>query len=226
MSADQNSEDTRNISRREFLKKGKAVFKPVEAMQKAPGKRVLGRNTAMTRRNFIKLSAGVAAVVGLVAVTAGSVPKLMTDSKGKDNSLTYKGKVTNLDRQAAAQARVLPAVIQPMVAAVPGGTPDYFGTTPNYANSPLPTVTNGAGTTTALTGFNVVSGGSGYTTPAVILTGGGGSGATATARVSNGVILGLVLVSAGTGYTSAPTVSIRDPSPKAQDAAATTIITG
>ncbi len=28
-------------------------------------------------------------------------------------------------------------------ALAPGATPDYFGTTPNYANSPLPTVTAG-----------------------------------------------------------------------------------
>ncbi len=72
--------------------------------------------------------------------------------------------------------------------------------------------------TSTITGFNVVSGGSGYTTPAVIITGGGGSGATATARVSNGVILGIVLTNPGTGYTSAPTVSIRDPSPRARGA--------
>ena len=39
-----------------------------------------------------------------------------------------------------------------------------------------------------LTGFSVVNGGSGYTTPHVVLVGGGGTGATATARVSQGVI--------------------------------------
>ncbi len=75
--------------------------------------------------------------------------------------------------------------------------------------------------TTSITGFNVQSGGSGYTTPAVIITGGGGSGATATARVSNGVIFGIVLTNPGSGYTSSPTVSIRDPSPRAKGAAAT-----
>jgi hypothetical protein len=50
--------------------------------------------------------------------------------------------------------------------------------------------------------------------------GGGGSGATATARVSNGVILGVVLTSPGTGYTSAPNVVFRDPSPRAKGAVA------
>ena len=55
----------------------------------------------------------------------------------------------------------------------------------------------------------------------LFFTGGGGTGATATARVSRGVITGLVLTNAGTGYTSAPTVTIRDPSPRAKGAIAT-----
>ena len=67
--------------------------------------------------------------------------------------------------------------------------------------------------TLAITGFNLVNGGIGYTTPAVILSGGGGTGATATARVSQGRIFALVLTSAGSGYTSVPTVTFRDPSP-------------
>ncbi len=79
-------------------------------------------------------------------------------------------------------------------------------------------------TTFTITGFNVLNGGTGYTTPAVVLTGGGGSGATATARVSNGVVLGLVLTNAGTGYTSAPTVTLRDPSPRAKGAVATAVL--
>jgi hypothetical protein len=86
------------------------------------------------------------------------------------------------------------------------------------------TVTILVPTTLTLTGFNVLSGGSGYTTPAVILSGGGGSGATATARVSNGVIFGIVLTNPGTGYTSAPSVSFRDPSPRAKGATATAVL--
>jgi subtilase family serine protease len=77
--------------------------------------------------------------------------------------------------------------------------------------------------TPAITGFNLVNGGSGYTTPAVVLTGGGGIGATATARVSQGRVIALVLTNAGAGYTSAPTVNIRDPSPRAKGALATAI---
>ena len=67
----------------------------------------------------------------------------------------------------------------------------------------------------------VESGGTGYTTPAIILVGGGGTGAAATARVCNGVIYGIVLTNPGSDYTSAPTVIIIDPNPRAKGAAAT-----
>jgi subtilase family serine protease len=76
----------------------------------------------------------------------------------------------------------------------------------------------------AITGFNLTSGGSGYTTPHVILTGGGGTGATATARVSQGIVIALVLTNPGTGYTFAPTVTLRDPSPRAKGAVAIALL--
>ncbi len=76
----------------------------------------------------------------------------------------------------------------------------------------------------ALTGVTVISGGSGYTTPVILLLGGEGTGATATARVSNGVILFVVLTNPGDGYTSAPNVVFRDPSPRAKGAWATIVI--
>jgi subtilase family serine protease len=69
--------------------------------------------------------------------------------------------------------------------------------------------------------IDVLNGGSGYTTPHISLEGGGGSGATATVRVSNGVIVGIVVTSLGNGYTSAPTINIIDPSPRASGGAAT-----
>lgn len=54
----------------------------------------------------------------------------------------------------------------------------------------------------------VTSGGTGYTTaPTVALTGGGGTGATATATVSGGVVTGVTITNKGSGYTSAPAVS-------------------
>ena len=43
------------------------------------------------------------------------------------------------------------------------------------------------------------------------ITGGGGSGATATATLSGGTVTGITITNPGTGYTSAPTVTISPP---------------
>ena len=51
-------------------------------------------------------------------------------------------------------------------------------------------------------------GGSGYTSaPTVSFSGGGGSGATGTASVSNGLVTGVTITAGGSGYTSAPGIS-------------------
>ena len=70
-----------------------------------------------------------------------------------------------------------------------------------------------SGTATAITSDSVLnitvgSGGTGYTSaPTVSFSGGGGSGATATAVISSGVVISVTVTNGGSGYTSAPTVS-------------------
>ncbi len=65
--------------------------------------------------------------------------------------------------------------------------------------------TTGQRNVTAITVVNV---GAGYTSvPAVTITGGGGSGATATATVSRAAVASLTVTNPGTGYASAPTVT-------------------
>lgn len=61
-----------------------------------------------------------------------------------------------------------------------------------------------------VSGVSVISGGSGYGTPTISFEGGGGSGAAATAVVSNGVITAITLTNGGSGYTSPPLVVITD----------------
>ena len=57
--------------------------------------------------------------------------------------------------------------------------------------------------------INVSNGGSGYASaPRVVITGGGGTGATAVAVVAGGVVTAINLTSPGTGYTSEPSVSL------------------
>jgi hypothetical protein len=61
-------------------------------------------------------------------------------------------------------------------------------------------------------GVTITDPGCGYTNaPAVLIQGGGGTGATATAVVSNGVVVNIVVTDAGSGYTSAPSIYIYSP---------------
>ena len=61
-------------------------------------------------------------------------------------------------------------------------------------------------------GATVTSGGSGYGSNVVVsIVGGGGSGATASATVSGGVVTKLTITDAGIGYTSTPTILIAPP---------------
>jgi hypothetical protein len=61
-------------------------------------------------------------------------------------------------------------------------------------------------------GSNVTDGGFGYQAPpAVVLIGGGGSGAKAVATVVNGVVTAVSMTNPGNGYTSAPIVRIASP---------------
>jgi hypothetical protein len=84
---------------------------------------------------------------------------------------------------------------------------------PNFGYSPNAVYTGaGSGATVTATISGVVStvtvsnGGSGYTTaPTVSFTGGGGTGAQATATVAGGVVTGVTITNGGSGYTSAPT---------------------
>jgi phage tail sheath protein FI len=61
----------------------------------------------------------------------------------------------------------------------------------------------------AVTAISVTAQGTGYTSaPAVALTGGGGTGATAVATVEGGKVTKITVTNPGTGYTSAPAVAL------------------
>ena len=60
-----------------------------------------------------------------------------------------------------------------------------------------------------VTSITIDNAGTGYNNvPTVTLSGGGGTGATATASVFNGAITAITITNQGTGYTSSPTVTI------------------
>ena len=67
----------------------------------------------------------------------------------------------------------------------------------------------GGSLTQAVQAIDVTAGGTGYTTvPTVVITSGGGTGATATAVISSGSVIGIDIVTKGTNYTTTPTVTI------------------
>ncbi len=126
-------------------------------------------------------------------------------------------RVTQKDRETAAtrvQDEYDQALITRAVQADPGGVPHYFGPYANWANSPMP-----RGPVATVT---VDAGGAGYTAPTVQIVDvyETGSGATATAIVTGGVITGITVTAGGTGYT-APRVVITDPTGAGAAATAT-----
>ena len=61
-------------------------------------------------------------------------------------------------------------------------------------------------------GISIDGGGQNYgTVPSVTLTGGSGTGATAHAVLTNGIVTSIVVDAAGSGYTAAPTVTLAAP---------------
>jgi FtsP/CotA-like multicopper oxidase with cupredoxin domain len=151
---------------------------------------------------------------------------------GGDNS---HGRVTYADRLAAAlraaEARGvikdqllasgdLSAMSAPVLSMSPGGVPDYFGTTPNWATSPIPASVGISGDGTGALalahvesdgsiGFIEISdGGLGYSDAATTATviGGGGTGAVLDAIIDpdSGAITAINVISTGSGYNSVP----------------------
>ena len=77
-----------------------------------------------------------------------------------------------------------------------------------------------------VTSIVISNGGTGYTSaPSVTISGGGGSGAAATAVVSGGIVTPINIIDGGYGYTSVPTVTIAPPSSGTQGTATATLTT-
>lgn len=90
--------------------------------------------------------------------------------------------MTNLDSEAAARDAIVSAQV------------------------PVDGVTN---VQTSLNAIQITAGGTLYTAnPTVAITGGGGTGATAQAFISSGIVTIINLTNPGTGYTTIPTVTI------------------
>lgn len=157
----------------------------------AVGAAALGTQTEHTVATVAVDDGGTGYAVGDTETFAGGTATVST--------IGTNGVVTGLTlKSAAAQATD------------PAGT--GLATTTSGSGAGL-TVTTTSTSSTVSTGtvasITASAGGSGYTSaPLVALTGGGGSGATATATVSGGAVTGFTVTNPGSGYTSAPTVTL------------------
>jgi sugar lactone lactonase YvrE len=176
-------------------------------------------NFVSPTKTFISFTAG-----GCAVTTAGSgSPTIITAKvKGQVNGVAT-GNVQFFVDSVQVGTAALDATNKAVYSyTFPVGTHSVYATyvgDPNFATStstPAASITSSVPTfaissnslpyASAVTGLNVVAGGSGYTSaPTVTISGGGGSGATATATFS---LAGLTLGSGGSGYTSAPAVTI------------------
>ncbi len=193
----------------------------------------------MIKHKYLNIFVSVLVVIPLVfgginpmQVYAQGVnpPEITPTSTVQSGGTNLHGAVTPADRQDAAaraareRADGLKTEAEMSAAASPsmnpGGVPDYFGTTPNYANSPIPASVgisgDGAGaaafatltTGGSVAGITVTNGGSGYTDAftTATLIGGGGTGAVLNPVIdaNSGVITSINVVAEGSGYNTVP----------------------
>jgi FtsP/CotA-like multicopper oxidase with cupredoxin domain len=193
-------------------------------------KNILDRK--LGRRDFFKIGGGLAvAAVGTRMLKGSGVsllqPATVVEASSGSQTPHYKGRVTPAERRAAAEraaAARRAAGIKTRTEAVmnPGGMPDFFGTIPNWANSPqaiygIPTLTITDATGTGadavaeilgVTGITILTGGAGYTSaPTVTINGGGGSDATGVAVLTGGAVSSVSLTNSGNGYIYPPAVT-------------------
>ena len=102
----------------------------------------------------------ITTVFGSSAVLAQgqTPPQSGSDQSGGQPPFLKHGKITQADRQAAADKRAqgggVSAAVAPTATDAYGNlVPDYFGTAPNYANSPLPTRGSGGTATGGIVKF-------------------------------------------------------------------------
>ena len=156
-------------------------------------------------------------VVASLLFTGSSQALAQGGPKGGNPPHLKQGKIKQADRLAAATNRqtqmlatgatatTMTAAASAPIAGNGYGVPDYFGSTPNWAYSPLPQG--------QVLSINVDAAGNGYTAPVVDIAdaySSNAANATATATFdATGAITGITVTNKGTGYI-APVVTISD----------------
>ena len=138
---------------------------------------------------------------GIVNLTAGTLSTPVITSGGASGTSIFNFNGGTLQASASTTA-FMTGLTQANVFA--GGATINTGTNSVTIAQPLL-----APTGKGVSNITLASGGSGYQAdPLVLLSGGGGTGASAIATEVNGIVTGITVVNPGTGYTSAPTVTL------------------
>lgn len=172
---------------------------------------------------FIKFQSYVAtgAIAPVLPITAGTItlpPDFVHPTSIRCPTASLDVDVINDNEVSARRASLIcpPSVQYPVAEILPNGYRIFTNTTttPGGFSSvelkylslpPRPAYS----LSIAIAGLVVSQGGTGYeASPQVLIVGGGGTGATATATVVSGVITNLTLTSPGSGYTTQPSVII------------------
>lgn len=156
-----------------------------------------------------------AVAVGVIGTNPYNIQRAVVTAGGSGYTSTptviidppYAGAPVN---QRARGVAVISAQVASVTLTSPGGgymvgdRVSFFGGG-GFGAIGLVSAVDGPGGITAVT---IVNGYDYSSAPTVILTGGGGSGATATASVSGGEVTGFTVTNPGSGYVMAPSVSI------------------
>ncbi len=171
------------------------------------------RRIVMATTMFLVVMTVITGSIGLLNLTVGDSVQGMKMPPGvpmvMEHLITSAERHAAADRAAAARrgAQIMSGVSLVKTAIAPNEahaattttdpkTPDYFGTSPNYANSPLPpnvVITPAAGDTTG-TGAEAIA-----TVQTVVGSGG---------QITRGVITSIKVTNSGSGYTAPPQITI------------------
>jgi autotransporter-associated beta strand protein len=143
--------------------------------------------------------------IGGTTITAGATLDL-NGQQGVNEVLTIRGTgvggAGGLVNNSATAASIAGEVVS-SISTIAGGT---------HSTVPLVTLTGNATATATLgvsaASFTINGGTTIYSAaPTVTISGGGGTGATATAVLTSGVVSGITITNVGTGFTTAPTIT-------------------
>lgn len=128
-----------------------------------------------------------------LVIFAGTTTRLAA----QNTTFTYQGKVTDNGTNFTGAGQFKFALVS---------------TTAGNSQATATAIMGGTSPHEFVQGFNLTSGGSGYTTaPSVVITGGSGSDALAQATISGGMVTGIIVINPGFGFISAPMVTIDPP---------------